>query len=129
MSLEATEKECAANAVAPRVSLADIEGAIAARFETTADRAMQHSAWEAQPHEEVPRIVEQLSLLSICILVMRNGFTVIGKAAPASPENFNPELGRNLAYEDAIRQLWPLMGFALRDRLADARRANEERLG
>jgi hypothetical protein len=27
---------------------------------------------------------------------------------------------RALAYEDAIRQLWPLMGFALRDKLAAA---------
>jgi hypothetical protein len=42
---------------------------------------------------------------------------VIGKSAPASPENFNAELGKKFAYEDAVRQLWPLMGFALRDRL------------
>jgi hypothetical protein len=48
---------------------------------------------------------------------MRNGFTVIGKSAPASAANFNAELGKKLAYEDAIRQLWPLMGFSLRDRL------------
>lgn len=51
---------------------------------------------------------------------MRNGFIMVGKSAPTSPENFNAELGRKLAYEDCIRQLWPLMGFALRDRLAAA---------
>jgi hypothetical protein len=62
----------------------------------------------------------ELKLLSVCMLVMRNGFTVIGTSAPASPENFNAELGRKLAYENAIRQLWPLMGFALRDKLAAA---------
>ena len=28
------------------------------------------------------------------------------------------ELGRELAYEDAVRQMWPLMGYALRERLA-----------
>jgi hypothetical protein len=56
--------------------------------------------------------------LSICLLVMKNGFVVIGKSAPASPENFNRELGKKFAYEDAVRQLWPLMGFALRDRLS-----------
>ena len=49
---------------------------------------------------------------------MRNGFTIIGKSAPASPANFNAEFGQKLAYEDCIRQLWPLMGFSLRDRLA-----------
>lgn len=62
--------------------------------------------------------MEQLKILSICIVVMSNGFTVVGKSAPASPENFNAEFGRELAYKDCIRQLWPLMGFALRDRLA-----------
>lgn len=107
MSLQATEKECAANAVAPRVRLADIEEAIAARYDFTADKAVG-----------IAPVVDPLKLLSICILVMSNGFTVIGKSAPASPENFNAELGRKLAYEDAIRQLWPLMGFALRDRLS-----------
>ena len=41
-------------------------------------------------------------------------------AAISASANFNAELGRKLAYEDAIRQLWPLMGFALRDKLAAA---------
>jgi hypothetical protein len=106
--LDATEAECAPHAVAPRVSLQDIEGAIAARYDTTADKALGSN---------VPQM-ESLKLLSVCFLVMRNGFTVIGKSAPASAENFNAELGRKLAYEDAVRQIWPLMGYALRDKLA-----------
>ena len=108
MSIQATDKESAAVAVAPRVALADIEAAIKARYDLTADKAVGG---------DIPA-VKELSLLSICILVMRNGFTVIGKSAPASPENFNADLGRKFAYEDAIRQLWPLMGYALRDKLA-----------
>lgn len=107
MSLQSTEQECAANAVAPRVSLNDIESAIAAVYHTTADKAVGDSP-----------AVPALALLSICLIVMRNGFTIIGKSAPASPENFNADLGRKLAYEDAIRQIWPLMGFALRDKLS-----------
>jgi len=95
--------------VAPRVTLADIEAAIAARYDFTADQAVG-----AAP------VVDPLKLLSICILVMGNGFTVIGKSAPASPENFNAELGAKLAYEDAVRQLWPLLGFNLRQKLHDA---------
>jgi hypothetical protein len=91
------------------VKLADIEGAIAARHDFTAAAAV--TAMGAPTPKE-------LETLSICLLVMKNGFTVIGKAAPASPENFNRELGRTYAYEDAVRQLWPLMGFALRDKLA-----------
>jgi len=109
MSLQQTDRESAAFAVKPRVALADIEGAITARYDLNADDTV--TAVGAPSHES-------LKVLSICILVMRNGFTVIGKSAPASPENFNAEYGKKLAYEDAIRQLWPLMGFALRDRLA-----------
>ncbi len=107
-SLQTTDAQAAAVAVAPRVQLKDIEAAIKARYDTTAANAVG---------TDVPRCRE-LDLLSICILVMQNGFVIIGKSAPASAENFNAELGRKFAYEDAIRQLWPLMGFALRDRLS-----------
>lgn len=109
MSVQHTDQEAAAVAKAPRVSLASIEAAIRARYDFTADKALG---------EGIP-IVDELKILSVCILVMRNGFVIIGKSAPASPENFNAELGRKFAYEDAIRQLWPLMGYALRDRLAE----------
>lgn len=108
MSLQETEKECSAVAVAPRVRLQDIENAIDAQYAFTADRAVEALNCPVDP---------ALRLLSICILVMRNGFTVIGKSAPASPANFNAELGAKLAYEDAIRQLWPLMGFSLRQQI------------
>lgn len=106
MSLQESDKAAEAVAVAPRVSLADIEGSIAREFYTTADRALGGTDYSS------------LKLLSLCILVMKNGFTVVGKSAPASPENFNAELGKKFAYEDAVRQLWPLMGFALREKLS-----------
>lgn len=111
MTLEATEAECAAVAVAPRVSLADIEAAISGRYHFT--------GLEAVPGGH-PSHDDGLSRLSMCIVVMKNGFMIIGKSAPASAANFNADLGRKLAYEDCIRQLWPLMGFALRDKLARA---------
>ncbi len=112
MSLKETEAECAAVAVAPRVSLKDIEAAIKERYDTTASEALFPTASGSLPKDH------PLGLLSICILLLHNGWTVIGKSAPASAANFNAELGRKLAYEDCIRQLWPLMGFALRERLA-----------
>ena len=111
-SLQDADKEAAAVAVAPRVALADIEGAIACRYDTTGARAVRSPNGEAVPEHP------SLDVLSICILVMRNGFTIIGKSAPASAANFNADLGRKLAYEDAVRQIWSLMGFALRDKLA-----------
>lgn len=62
---------------------------------------------------------DALGCLTICVLVLNNGFTVVGKSACASPENFDAELGRKIAREDARRQIWPLAGYALRERLAD----------
>lgn len=55
--------------------------------------------------------------MTVCFLKMSNGFIVIGKAAPADPANFNAELGEQFAFEDAVRQIWPLEGYALRQRL------------
>lgn len=51
----------------------------------------------------------------LCVLVMRNGFTVLGKSAPLDPQNFDAELGKKFAYDDAIRQVWPLMAFSRLD--------------
>lgn len=61
-----------------------------------------------------------LQCLTICVLVLKNGYTVIGKSVCASPENFNLELGGKIAREDARRQIWALEGYALRSKLAAA---------
>lgn len=108
MNLNEADAAAGAGAVAPRVSLAEIEAAISARYDFTADQAA--AALDMPP-------IEPLKVLSVCILVLENGFTVIGKSAPASPANFKADLGRQFAYDDAIRQLWPLMGFCLREQL------------
>lgn len=109
-SLNATEAYSAARATAPRVSLADMEGKISATYFFTGAQAVNGVGAPA---------VDSLNVLTICILVMRNGFTIIGKSAPASPENFDAEKGQRFAYEDAIKQLWPLEGYALRERLSE----------
>lgn len=59
-------------------------------------------------------------VLTICIIQMSNGFWVIGKSAPASPGNFNKEVGERYAYDDAFKQIWQLEGYALREKLAVA---------
>ena len=60
---------------------------------------------------------EPLRLLTFCVLVLKNGFTVTGESACASPENFDAEVGRKIARQKAIDQLWPMLGFRLRDEL------------
>ncbi len=114
-SLEATDAVGAFEAKHPRVSLDDIKGAIRSIYYTTADQGVLPSLKEEDR--------EVLSIFTICIVVMKNGFIVMGKSAPASPDNYDSDKGQLFAYEDAVRQLWPLMGFALRDFL-HANRAN-----
>ena len=58
------------------------------------------------------------SCLTVCCLTLKNGFTVTGESACASPENFNAEIGQKIARSNARDKLWPLLGFRLRDQLA-----------
>lgn len=58
-----------------------------------------------------------LDLLTFCVLVLRNGFTVTGESACASPENFDADVGRKIARQNAVNKVWPLMGYELRSKL------------
>lgn len=116
MSIEQSDKDAAAVAVAPRVALDDIKAAIASEFYFTGGEAAR--AFDPGTAREAKG--SPLDPLTICVMTMKNGFSVIGKSAPASPENFNAELGKKFAYEDCIRQLWPLFGFALRVKLSES---------
>lgn len=111
-SLDAQEYRAALNAPAPRVSIDDIRNNIVSIHYLNAGTAIVLCGED----DHAPPSAE---LLTLCIMVCKNGFTVVGKSACASPENFDPAKGREIAYDDAIEQLWPLMGYALRERLAN----------
>lgn len=115
-SLEASDKAAGAVQQTPnRVTLADLEANIGMEWTFNAGEACEkYHAPHGTPG------VGSLAILTVCVIVTKNGFTLIGKSAPADANNFNPELGAKLAREDAIRQLWPLMGYALREKLAGA---------
>ena len=104
---------------AARVTPADIEANIASEHYFTAGDALK-----AMDPEEYALWVDDypsgaaLNLLTFCVLVLRNGFTVTGESACASPENFDPEIGRNIARQNAVAKIWPLMGYELRTKLA-----------
>ena len=86
----------------------------------TAQQARQMLEHVVQPEDDVPL---PLMLLTFCVLVLKNGFTVTGESACASPENFDPELGRKIAKENAINKIWPLEGYLLKQALHDAKGA------
>lgn len=67
--------------------------------------------------KDVPTSV-QLQCLTICILTLKNGFTIVGKSACASPANYDAELGHKIARDDARKQIWALEGYLLRSKLA-----------
>lgn len=108
-ALRASEALSASGATAPRVSLDDMKAKIAEEHYVRLGDAIGGA--------NLP-LDHPAHLMTICVLTMRNGFVVIGKSAPASPENFDPEKGKTFAFEDAIKQLWPLEGYALREQLA-----------
>ena len=58
--------------------------------------------------------------LTVCCLTLKNGFTVTGESACASPENFNREIGEKIAFEQARNKIWMLEGYLLKQRLYDS---------
>jgi hypothetical protein len=63
-------------------------------------------------------VSKELECLTICVLTLKNGFTLVGKSACASPENYDAELGHKIARDDARKQIWALEGYLLRSKLA-----------
>jgi len=108
---------------APRITPDDIEANIVAEhYFTAADGRNGALAAETYVGREKPEAGDvdlvPLKLLTFCVLVLSNGFTVTGESACASPENFNAEIGNKIARTNAVNKVWPLMGYALRNKLA-----------
>jgi len=109
---------------APRVTPADIEANIAGEHYFTAGDGYAGAMTASEEFNALPddkRVLAppiELDLLTFCVLILRNGFTVTGESACASPENYNADLGRKIARQNAITKIWPLMGYELRSTLA-----------
>ena len=96
---------------APRVTPGDIEANIAGEYYFT---AADGYCW-ADGQSLYP---SSLGLLTFCVIILQNGFTVTGESACASPENFDAEIGRKVARQNAVQKIWPLMGYELKERLS-----------
>lgn len=108
-SIQASEDLAALVAVSPttRVSKADIE------------KKIIRAEYTRVPHP----LVAGEGVLTLCVITVENGFQVVGKSAPADAKNFNIAAGRQFAYEDAFKQLWPLEGYLMRELLLNTPRA------
>jgi hypothetical protein len=114
MNDEAIEQEIQAKGLtAPRVTPGDIEAEIASEHYAVASDMFGCSVSVAHPGGL--NYPDALKLLTICVLVLRNGFTVTGESACASAANFDPELGRKIARAHAVQKIWPLRGYVLKE--------------
>lgn len=69
--------------------------------------------------EIVKHVSKSGQILRWAVLTTRNGFAVTGRpSASVSPENDDPAIGEAVAIENAKNELWPLMGYELRSKLA-----------
>lgn len=107
---------------APRITPADIEANIASEHYFTAKQgALAAEADKSGLLTTLAASVNvpaELGLLTFCVLVLKNGFTVTGESACASRENFDKEEGRKIARANAVNKVWPLMGYELRSKLS-----------
>lgn len=111
---------------APRVTLAEVEANISSEHYFTGDQGVLAATTEkvydlqggvVQPEDAVLPPAA-LRTLTFCVLVLRNGTRIVGLNYGAiDPAQHNAKLGKTAAREDAVRQIWPLMGYALRERL------------
>ena len=115
MTDQTIEQEIQAKGLtAPRITPDDIEANIASEhYFTAADGIRGANNLECERGDP-------LTLLTFCVIELRNGFTVTGESACASPENFDAELGRKIARQKAVEKIWPLMGYELRSKLVEA---------
>ncbi|MBW5285956.1 Gp49 family protein [Burkholderia gladioli] len=115
---DAIEREIQAKGkTAPRIIPADIEAAIVGEHYLNAGECALGDVRDRGPFGDPGRDASPMDLLTFCVLVLRNGFTVTGESACASPENFDAETGRQLARERAVAKIWPLEGYLLKQRL------------
>lgn len=122
MNDQEIEREIQAKGLtAPRVTPESIAEKIKGEFYFTAAQGCYGAEGEGF-RDNPDTIPPGLNRLTFCVLELENGFTVTGKSAPASAENFNAELGRKIAKADAVNQIWPLEGYLLREKLAKQER-------
>ena len=114
---------------APRVTTQRIKEVIASEYYFTAADGVAGAAEACALHcyhadvdttkEKAPLPPYQSHrLLTFCVITLKNGFTVTGESACASPENFDAEIGRKIARQNAVNKIWQLEGYLIKPALS-----------
>ena len=107
---------------APRVTPEDVEASIAMEFYFSAEHGVEGAMargelWARDAAGVV--IGPAMAHITLCVIIMRNGHKIVGvNTGSVSDANFDGELARKLARKNAVDQIWPLLGYDLRQRLA-----------
>jgi hypothetical protein len=109
--------------IAPRVTLLDIEAAIVEEVFFTAAQGVVGASMAAIPAEPLEGQLEPLTQVTFCVMLLRNGTKIVGiNYGSIDPAEHSAAQGRFEARAHAIEQIWPLMGYALREELAHGTR-------
>jgi hypothetical protein len=114
MTTEATPEAAPSNG-APKISLADIEGEISHVYYMNGNQFAAHA--QVVAHKDKNTHTLEMQAVTICLMLLKNGYVVVGQATPVSPENYDKAHGQKLAYDKCIAQIWPLMGYQLKEQL------------
>ena len=107
----------------PRVKQSDIEAALDRTYYFTASQGAMHenARWVGNCREDDA----ELALVTFCVIVLKNGYKVVGTSVCVHPALFDAQIGREQAREKAVDAIWPLLGYQLKDALH--KEAREER--
>jgi hypothetical protein len=92
----------------------------------TLEQAQERVATKTAPRvtkESIEERIERVSytvmddIMTVCVITMRNGFKALGSAVPADPRNYDADVGKRYAFEDAFKGLWRVEGYLLCERL------------
>lgn len=111
------------NLNAPRLTPADIDATIVDEYYFTAAQGVGNNCngYDALGFHD------SLKTLTFCVLILKNGFKVTGQSDCASPENFDAEIGKKIAYQNAREKIWLLEGYLLKDKLHIGKLCSDER--
>jgi hypothetical protein len=105
--------------VVTAVTETEVETLISSWWHFTAAEGIAGAYAAGVPYSDQPpvRADSPLRLLSICVLELKNGFTVTGESYCMNPAEFNLEVGKKIAYDNAVEKVRTLVSFQIKERL------------
>lgn len=61
--------------------------------------------------------------VTVCCLTLQNGYNTVGTSACVVPKNFDAEIGKTIAKENALNEIWALEGYLLKEKLHNSGRS------